>query len=482
MTQHDVQIIPPFIQDTTNNEATTSLTLHGDLLYSCGTYPPKFAQFSLAKHSTLFYRHVEHDILRFNVLDDNKFSLLMANRNIQFHTLSKCIYTTKLPGIATLMQYSKFDNNLYFGGNDLYALNLTTGQYEPSIQHSVNRILGMDQHSGHHLLAIGGELDSESGILNIIDHRSGVVATLDTNVITACKFSEDGFHLATGDVEGNVNIYDIRQYNPISTIVHQYASPIKQIHEIKGHLDSYWGTLCEHQLKVSRYGKIECTVEPDYVLNDFIHYPNSGLFLLAGDSTDLTTAYVPEIGPAPSFALFMDQFNETVVENKTEYEHYKFITKPELRKLGLDQFIGTDLLKPVMHGFYCHHRLIDTAKHVMLDYSNYREQEIEQKVNAKIENKTSKKEVTVADSRFQDLDGNAEFNVDENADEYKRLKPTKAKTKKNSKMATKQRKYKDESDTSQSDIEENVMDMPTFEEQIQDKDVRGNVVYEFQSK
>ena len=498
-------IIPPFLQDTTNNEATTSLTLDNDMLYSCGTYPPKFAQYSLSKHSTLFYRHVEHDILKFNVLSSSdssssKYALLMANRNIQFHTLSKCIYSTKLPGIATEMQYSKFHTHLYFAGNDFYALNLTTGQFLPSINHQLSRISAIHQHPGHLLMALGGSDAAQGGVLNMLDPRSqSVVASLTMNTaLSACQFSQDGFHLATGDFNGNVCVYDTRQHAPLhSNIIHQYSSPIKEIRHIVGSGESYWASLCQHQMKLSNTtdGSVAATVEPGHVLNDFVHIPESGVFIMAGDSSELTTVYIPDVGTAPPFALFMDQFNDTTNgtgnANTTEYEHYKFITRNELRKLGLDQFIGTDLLKPVMHGYYCHHRLIDTAKHVMLDYQNYKTTQLKQKVEDTIDNATvatgaAKATAVGSDDRFAALTMNSElYRVDEEADEYKRLKPTKSSKNKKVKATTKQRKYKDESDeeevNAQAEIEENVGDMPTFEQQIQTMDVRGNMVYEFKN-
>ena len=467
------QIIPPFIQDTTNNESTNSMSLVDNLLYTCGTYPPKFSQYNLTKHATQFSRHVECDILKFKVLLDDKFALLMSNRNIQFHTLSKCIYSTKLPSIATHMSYSRFDNNLYFAGNDLMAINLTSGQFIPGFEHHFTRILSMDKHDGHLLIALGGETLNR-GLLSIADSRSGVIASLETDFISAVQFSKDGFQLAAGDVDGNINVYDIRQLKPLHRIVHQYASPIKEIKSINN--SSSWASLCKHQLKISRNGKTECTIEPDYSLNDFVHIPDSGMFIMGGDSTELTTAYVNDIGPAPKFALFADQFFDSNTSSKTEYEHFKFITKPELCKLGLDQFIGSDLLKPVMHGFYCHHRLIDTAKHVMLDYNSYRNKELKDKVDSKLENTTN-----TTDQRFSGLDNNPEFAVDTNAEEYKRIKPTASKKQDLIKIGKLKRNFKNESSDDEEQVEEQVLELPTFEDQLQTNDIRGNFVYEFKS-
>eukprot|EP00834_Sanchytrium_tribonematis_P006154 NODE_428_length_7645_cov_0.433740.p3 type:complete len:486 gc:universal NODE_428_length_7645_cov_0.433740:1545-3002(+) len=466
-----VSKIPPFLQDTTNNEATTSLTLDGDHLYTCGTYPPKFSQFSLSKHSTLFSRHVQQDILKFNVLHGSKYALLMSNRNIQFHTLSKCIYTTKLPGIATHMAYSQYYARLWFSGSNLYSLDLNSGQFENTVNHHMDRINCMDYHPGHLMVAIGGK-DS----LSLIDSRTmDVVASVDANSLSACKFSIDGFHLATGDESGTVKVFDIRQYQPLSTIIHQYSSPIKEIKQIQSSTETYWGSLCEHQLKISCNGKIQCTIEPDFTLNDFVNIPNSGVFIIAGDSEELSTMYVPDIGPAPEFAAFMDQFQDTNTTQSTEYEHYKFITKPELRRLGLDQFIGSDLLKPVMHGYYCHHRLIDTAKHVMLDYAGYRQRELE----SKVEEKLSETKKVSSDDRFA-IANDPDYEIDENDADFKRLKPVMPKKGGNAKVRAKQRKYRDEQEDS-SEAEENVLGLPTFEDQITNEDVRGNIVYEFKN-
>lgn len=60
----------------------------------------------------------------------------------------------------------------------------------------------------------------------------------------------------------------------------------------------------------------------------------------------------------------------------------RFITRPELAKLGLDHLMGTSLLRAYMHGFFVDNRLYNKARAMMdpFAYETYRAQRIAKKV------------------------------------------------------------------------------------------------------
>lgn len=64
--------------------------------------------------------------------------------------------------------------------------------------------------------------------------------------------------------------------------------------------------------------------------------PHSGLILVACDSPTLSSYYIPEIGPAPKWAGFLDSVTEELADDpsagpgKGAYSDFKFIDKAEL--------------------------------------------------------------------------------------------------------------------------------------------------------
>jgi len=65
------------------------------------------------------------------------------------------------------------------------------------------------------------------------------------------------------------------------------------------------------------------------------------------------------VGIAPKWCPFLDNMTEELEENKyrTVYSDYRFVPRDELEALGLEHLIGTNLLRPYMHGFYMDMRL-----------------------------------------------------------------------------------------------------------------------------
>lgn len=74
--------------------------------------------------------------------------------------------------------------------------------------------------------------------------------------------------------------------------------------------------------------------------------------------------YIPQLGPAPKWASFLDNLTEEMEENPSSnvYDDYKFVSRKELEALGLDHLIGTDTLKAYMHGFFVDLRLYEKVK------------------------------------------------------------------------------------------------------------------------
>lgn len=77
------------------------------------------------------------------------------------------------------------------------------------------------------------------------------------------------------------------------------------------------------------------SLHPPSTLTDLHAVPGSGLLFVACDSEQLSSYYVPDLGPAPRWASFLDSVTEEVAEDtsaggKSAYSDFKFVDKAEL--------------------------------------------------------------------------------------------------------------------------------------------------------
>ena len=124
------------------------------------------------------------------------------------------------------------------------------------------------------------------------------------------------------------------------------------------------------------------SITPASDLNDIHHIPGSGLIVTANEGIQMATYYIPQLGPAPRWASFLENITEEMEDQTTRsvYEDYKFLDRTELKtcvsfishcitclpcllfSLGLDHLVGTPALKPYMHGYFISLKLYDTAR------------------------------------------------------------------------------------------------------------------------
>ena len=124
------------------------------------------------------------------------------------------------------------------------------------------------------------------------------------------------------------------------------------------------------------------SITPASDLNDVHHIPGSGLIMTANEGIQMASYHVPQLGPAPRWASFLENITEEMEDQTTRsvYEDYKFLGRNELRtcvpfifpfitflpcffhSLGLDHLVGTSALKPYMHGYFISLKLYDTAR------------------------------------------------------------------------------------------------------------------------
>ena len=102
--------------------------------------------------------------------------------------------------------------------------------------------------------------------------------------------------------------------------------------------------------------------------------------MTANEGIQMATYYIPQLGPAPRWASFLENITEEMEDQTTRsvYEDYKFLGRDELKtcasfisqsityffffSLGLDHLVGTPTLKPYMHGYFISLKLYDAAR------------------------------------------------------------------------------------------------------------------------
>lgn len=199
---------------------------------------------------------------------------------------------------------------------------------------------------------------------------------------------------------------------------------------------------------------------------------NNGLLLCAGEQSKVQSFYCPVLGSAPKWCSFLDNITEELEErdgaldktadesavDQTVYEDYKFLTRSEIDSLSISNLVGTPLLRGYMHGFFIHVGLYNRIRSVAkpFEYNEYRTQKIKeridekrasriapkaasQKVKAKVNleladrlhtkagNKTKSGKVAkslVEDDRFGGLFSNPDFEIDEEAEDFKLRNPS----------------------------------------------------------
>lgn len=83
------------------------------------------------------------------------------------------------------------------------------------------------------------------------------------------------------------------------------------------------------------------SITPATDLNDVHHLPGSGLIMTANEGIKMGTYYVPQLGPAPKWASFLENVTEEMEDQVTRsvYEDYKFVEKSELKAYVLCMFL-----------------------------------------------------------------------------------------------------------------------------------------------
>ncbi|KZC14596.1 PREDICTED: nucleolar protein 10 [Dufourea novaeangliae] len=458
------------IQDFDMPGVSTSIKVSkdGQYILTTGIYKPRVKCFDVKNLSLKFERCFDSEVVTFDTLSDDysKLVFLHCDRTIEFHVAHGKYYRLRVPRFGRDLKYHYPSCDIFVVGdsNEIYRVNLERGQFLQPFMTDASSINKCEINPAHHLVVVG----TQEGKIEAWDPRTrSKAATLDCAVycvgqdnkvqavpgITSLKF-QGGLTLGVGTSTGQVLLYDIRSSKPFLTKDHMYRLPIKNVefHRTMDLVYSMDSSIVKIWDKDS--GKLYTSIEAQNDFNDMCVVPNTGMVLIANESTKMQTYYIPALGPAPYWCSFLDSLTEELEElnYETIYDDYKFLTEKELDELGLSHLKGTNLLRAYMHGYFIDIRLYKKARDVMkpFEFEEYKKKRIQQKiqetcgsrvqvhkvpsVNKELALKLMDDEVNVkkkkknasnilTDDRFKALFSNPDFEVDKDSQEYSLLNP-----------------------------------------------------------
>ncbi|CAG8473713.1 11275_t:CDS:2 [Funneliformis mosseae] len=397
------------IQDFEFPEASLRIktTRDGHFVMATGVYKPQIRVYEYSDMSMKFDRHTDSENVNFVILSDDwtKSVLLQNDRTIEFHTQGGIYYKIRVPkfGRDLVYHYPSCDLLVGASSHEVYRLNLSQGRFLNSF--STDSTMGVNVtiiNPAHQLFGFG----TEDGTIELWDPRSrsriGLLApqlplsasssmSLNNSLqVTAMEYRNDGLSLAVGTSTGHILLYDLRSSKPWLVKDHQYGYPIKKLSwydDVMG--DRGKSKIISADCKIMKIwdkdnGANFTSIEPNTDINDFCVVPDSGLIFVPNEGIQIGAYYIPSLGPAPRWCSFLDNLTEEMEENPQPniYEDYKFVTRKELTSLGMDHLIGTNVLKPYMHGFFMDLQLYEKAKLIAnpFAYADYRERIIKEKL------------------------------------------------------------------------------------------------------
>ena len=388
------------VQDLEFSTASSRVRLSGDgnFLAVTGIHPPQVKVYDLSQLSMKFERHLDAEVVDFDILSDDysKMAFLCADRSVVFHAKFGNYYKTRFPRQGRAIAYAEHTGDLVVVGSthEVYRLNLEQGRFLSPLETSATGVNCAKVSNTHGLLACG----TEDGTLECFDLRSRERLGSGLRVcaggaegsghgVTAVNFEPSGMRLAAGDADGKVRLYDLRSSRPLFTKDHMNGFKI---------VDCRWHTandghkrIISADTRVVRVwepdtGKAYTSIEPGDEINDVCVWDGTGLIVTAMETKRLGVHFAPSLGAAPSWCSFLENITEEMEEEAAPsiYDDYKFVTREELTRLGMDNLIGTNMLRAYMHGFFVDNRLYGKAKAIAepFSYEEYKQKKVEEKL------------------------------------------------------------------------------------------------------
>lgn len=295
------------------------------------------------------------------------------------------------------MTYDWWTCDLLVGASssELYRLNLDRGQFMAPLETGATAVNCVRVSPLHGLYGLA----CDKSIVEFWDRRDrnrlGAVAIersvdwVSSNAqtesegldVTAIHFLPDGLHWAAGTSDGRVLLFDLRMQNrSLDVYDHYNGYAIKKIdyHQATGCLVSadqrgikFWstqGSISSQHQQQQQQQRLFTAIDSDVDVHDFCLQAGTGLVLVANEGPPVSAYFIPRLGPAPRWCSFLENLTEEMEEGTANgttsavYDNFKFVTRAELAQLGLEHLMGSNLLRPYMHGYFIDIRLWEKAR------------------------------------------------------------------------------------------------------------------------
>ncbi|XP_042875131.1 nucleolar protein 10-like [Penaeus japonicus] len=464
------------IQDFTMPDLSGCVRMSPDGRYilATGTYKPRVKCYEVASLSLKFERCVDYEVIQFDILseDYSKLVFLQEERYVEFHSQGGRWFRTRIPKFGRDFAYHYPSCDLYMAaaGSEIYRLNLSQGRFLNSLQTNSPGVNRCEFNKIHYLFTCG----TEDGRIEAWDprsrHRVGVLDCamhMDTEYTSASHFNtanrfgitalafNDALTLGVGTQTGQILLYDIRSDKPLLVKDHNDGLPVKDLefHNSAKMVVSMSSKIVKIWDKET--GAPHTSIESEVDFNDLCLVPDSGMLFLATEDVKLQTYFLPSLGTAPRWCSHLDALIEELEEEEapSQYDDYKFVTEEELKQIGLQDLIGTEMLRAVMHGYYIDSRLYNKAKMIAnpFDYDDFMKRKVKQKIteqnqrgiqtkklpnvnrdlferlteeqNDKGSKKMTSADALLKDDRFGALFISEDFEIEKNSAEFKLFNP-----------------------------------------------------------
>ncbi|KAL5521750.1 ENP2 [Sanghuangporus sanghuang] len=425
-----IDLIQEFQFPEASNKIKT--TRDGHHAVATGVYKPQMRCYDLDQLTLKFERHTDAENVDFIILSDDwtKMLHLQADRSVELHTQGGFHYRTRIPRFGRTINYHFPSCDALIGASsrEVYRLNLDQGRFlnplvlEGDGDEGVSGVNAIDINPAHQLFAFGVEGNgsvefwdprsrSRVGMLRLPFNQATVNGSIAPYLpgvddespsrrlsVTAVASRSDGLSYAVGTSSGHTFLYDIRSPRHFAMKDLGYGLPVKNVCWIEGGSrmagDGLVLSADKKVIKIWDRNNPEgnfASITPAYDVNHVHHLPGSGLLMLANEGIQMTSYYIPQLGPAPRWCSFLDNVTEEMEDQtvRNVYEDFKFVERDELEKLGLDHLVGTPALKPYMHGYFLSLRLYDAARSISNPflYEEHRARRVQEKLEKMAESR-----------------------------------------------------------------------------------------------
>ena len=456
------------VQDFSFQSASQRIKMSRDSNYivATGVYKPMVKVYDTRELSLKFERHLDAEVVQLEVLSDDytKLVFLGVDRSLSFHAAYGQHYTTRVPSFGRDLAYDRQSCDLYVVGSSssIFRLNLDHGRFMTPFETSHRQINCVESSGVHRLVAAGG-VDGTASFWDPRERKqvgacdvAEAMGLSSQPEITSMSFDGTGLKFLAGASDGSCAVFDMRSSKPLAAKEHPYGMPIVSV--AFQDMGENVVTADAKVVKIwnARDASPFTTIEVPVPINDVClargrDGSTSGLMMLAVEQERIMSFYVPRFGAAPPWASFLDNLTEELEETKNDdvvYDDYKFVTRPELEKMGLGHLMGTNLLKAYMHGFFMDLRLYDRVKAVTEPFAfdkwrkarinEKREKKQSQRISVKrtlpkvnkalaerlIDDDAETKAKPLVDARFGALFEDPDFEVDETTEAFRLAYPS----------------------------------------------------------